>query len=329
MAGKAARTVPPARDSYAIVEATGINNGLVHSPVTPFDDSGDIDFDLFGKVLDFHAAHQPGAVAIPMDAGERFSLRDEERKTLVEYAVDRIGKTTPVIADVTHVGSGIAASFAAHAQKVGAKGVLLTTPYFQRPPANMMLEHFRQIAAATDLAVLLHSSPRTHKGEVRITQDMVATLMEDCPNIAGYIDGEMYWVTFTWLRRYTLQEDPNFLMFPDAEYLTTSMPIGGNGSISPVSAIAPKLTGELYRACREKDYFGARENQYRVSQLSQLMRNGASLPANIKAAMAVLGRPVGRPRQPNLPLPQAAVNDLRAELTSMNIIGHEPEGWDL
>lgn len=329
MAGKAARTVPPARDSYAIVEATGINNGLVHSPVTPFDDSGDIDFDLFGKVLDFHAAHQPGAVAIPMDAGERFSLRDEERKELVQYAVDRIGGTTPVIADVTHVGSGIAASFAAHAQKVGAKGVLLTTPYFQRPPEHMMLEHFRQIASATKLAVLLHSSPRTHKGDVRITQEMVATLMEDCPNIVGYIDGEMYWVTFTWLRRYTLQEDPNFLMFPDAEYLTTSMPIGANGSISPISAIAPNLTGELYRACRDKDYFGARETQYRVSQLSQLIRNGASLPANLKAAMALMGRPVGRPRQPNLPLPQEAIDNFRAELTSQNIIGHEPEGWSL
>jgi len=329
MAGEAARTLLPTRDSSTIVEATGINNGLVHSPVTPFDTSGDIDFDLYGKVLDFHAAHQPGAVAILMDAGERFSLRDEERKTLVQYAVDRIGRKTPVIVDVTHVGSGISASFAAHAQEVGARGVLLSTPYFQRPPKHMILEHFRQIASATDLAVLLHSSPRTHKGEVRITQDMVATLLEDCPNIVGFIDGEMYWPTFTWLRRYTLQEDPNFLMFPDAEYLTTSMPIGANGSISPLSAIAPKLIGELYRTCREQDYFGARENQYRVSQLSQLIRKGASLPAKMKAAMALLGRPVGCPRQPNLPLPQAAVDDLRVGLTSLNIIGHEPEGWYL
>ena len=139
MVGETARSLRPTRDSSTIVEATGINKGLVHSPVTPFDTSGDIDFDLYGKVLDFHVAYQPGAVAIQMDAGERFSLRDQERKMLVQYAVDRIGKTTPVIVDVTHVGSGISASFAAYAQEVGAKGVLLSTPYFQRPPQHMML----------------------------------------------------------------------------------------------------------------------------------------------------------------------------------------------
>lgn len=324
MAGDVLTTL---RNSGALVAATGVKDGLVHTPVTPFGASEAIDFDTYGKVLDFHNAQRPGAIALPTDAGERFSLRDDERRALVEFAVERVSPT-PVIVDVTLVGSGTAGGLASHAQEHGAKAVFATTPYFQRPPAHMVVEHFRQIAASTDLAVFLYSSPRTHKGGVKITQDTVEQLMEVSPNVVGYIDGSLHWMDFAWMRRATAKEDPDFVMLTDAEYLATSLPWGGDGALSPLSAIAPTMVNELYSLCSQQLYYEARELQLRVGQLALLFGRSATLPATLKAALAMLGRPVGDPRGPIAPLDAAATERLRAELTEIGVLGSEPEGWD-
>ncbi|HIW92589.1 MAG TPA: dihydrodipicolinate synthase family protein [Candidatus Corynebacterium avicola] len=315
------------QNTSALVDATGINNGLVHTPVTPFNDDETIDYDTLGKVLDFHQGQQPGAIALHLDAGERYSLRDDERKELVEFAVKRV-VPTPVLVDVTVPGTAVAASLASHAQQAGAAGVIVTTPYFYRPPEDMLVEHFRQIAAATDLAVLLYSSPRTNKGGVGITQPMVEELIDLSPNVVGFIDGSLSWPNFMWLRKATLEKNPSFVMLPDAEYLSTSMTIGADGALSPLSAIIPGALGELYALCRDQRFNEARSLQQRVGQVSLLVRNtGASLPASIKAAMEILGRPTGTTRGPNLPLGAEETERLRAGLTELNVIGTEPEGW--
>ena len=87
--------------------------GLVHTPLTPFRAADRrIDFDLYGRMIDFHLRHGAQALAVPMHAGESVSLTDDERRALIKFAVERAGKRAPVIAHVSDAGTGIAAALA-------------------------------------------------------------------------------------------------------------------------------------------------------------------------------------------------------------------------
>lgn len=312
-------------DREAFVAAGGVKAGVIHAPVTPFGSNGELDLDRFAQVLAFHRSHGAPAFALPLDVGEGPSLREAERMALVEHALAH-ADGAPVIADVSHSGSDRAAAAAAHAEQAGASAVMLTTPYYYRPPEAQLIEHFETVATATALPVVLRSSPRTHLHHPAVTLGMARELMMRAPNIVGIVDGSKNWISFQGLRRQTLERDPDFALLTDAEYMTSSVPLGGNGVLSPLSGIAPRLIADLHEAVRRQDYNGARDVQHRVGALWVLVNKG-SLPANVKASMALLGRDTGPPRLPNLPVEGDRLQQLRDGLVALGILGQEPEGW--
>lgn len=89
--------------------------GLVHTPVTPFKRDHSIDFDAYGTLLEFHLRHGADALALPMPQGEDMSLTDEEQRTLLEFAIERVKGRVPVIAHVSDAGTRIAVERVRHA----------------------------------------------------------------------------------------------------------------------------------------------------------------------------------------------------------------------
>jgi dihydrodipicolinate synthase/N-acetylneuraminate lyase len=142
--------------------------GLVHTPVTPFDRDGRIDFNLYGRVIDFHIAHGADSLALPMHAGESVSLSDAEKRLLLEFAIKRAAGRVPVIAHASDAGTAIAAALARHAQDAGAAAVVSTTPYYWTPPPAMVMEHFAQIGAVVSVPFLqLARRVSRHQDHVR------------------------------------------------------------------------------------------------------------------------------------------------------------------
>ena len=83
--------------------------GLVHTPVTPFTNDGRIDYETYGKLIEFHLEHGAESLALPMHAGESVSLTDAERRELLEFALKQVKGRVPVIAHASQSGTGIAA----------------------------------------------------------------------------------------------------------------------------------------------------------------------------------------------------------------------------
>ncbi|HYH41519.1 MAG TPA: dihydrodipicolinate synthase family protein, partial [Burkholderiales bacterium] len=150
--------------------------GLVHTPVTPFAVDDAIDWKTYGKLIDFHLAHGAQALALPMHVGESVSLTDEEQRNAIAFVLDRSRGKVPVIAHVSDSGTGIAAERAVHARKAGAAALVITTPYYWTPPADMLLEHFDQIGGATSLPFYLWYAPDEMRGP-KITTDLVLKLI--------------------------------------------------------------------------------------------------------------------------------------------------------
>ena len=92
--------------------------GLVHAPVTPFTRAGRVDFEVYGRLIEFHLRHGADALALPMHAGESVSLTETERRALIEHAVKQVRGRVPIVVHVSDAGTGIAAAHARHAEAV-------------------------------------------------------------------------------------------------------------------------------------------------------------------------------------------------------------------
>src|SRR5688500_2545719 len=115
--------------------------GLVHTPVTPFTRDHKVDYDLYAKVIEFHLKNGADSLALPMHAGESVSLTDEERQTLLEFAIGQVKGRVPVIAHVSQSGTTMAVALARHAEQAGAAAIVCAVPYYWTPPPAMLVEH--------------------------------------------------------------------------------------------------------------------------------------------------------------------------------------------
>jgi 4-hydroxy-tetrahydrodipicolinate synthase len=298
--------------------------GLVHTPVTPFTRAGRIDFDGYGKLIEFHLRHGADALALPMHAGESVSLTEAERRALVEHAVRQVRGRVPVLAHVSDAGTGIAAAHARHAEAAGAAAVVATTPYYWTPPPAMVLEHFAQIGAAVKIPFLVHNAPDEMAG-TRITAELALRLMDRAENFAGVVDSSLDWQFMVELVDRARRPRPAFQLLSGVEYLVSAGAIGAKGAFSSLAAIAPGAVRNLYDLCRKDHLFEARGMQEEIAALLQHLKGSGA--AGLKAALRALGRDCGDVRPPLRPLGEVEYAALAERLGGLALLRAEPRGW--
>ena len=298
--------------------------GLVHAPVTPFTRAGSVDFDLYRKLIEFHLRNGADALALPMHAGESVSLTEAERRALVEFAVTQVRGRVPVVAHVSHAGTGIAAALARHAEEAGAAAIVATTPYYWTPPPAMVLEHFVQIGAAVTIPLLVHNAPDEMAG-TRISAELALKLMDQAANFAGVVDSSLDWQFMVELVDRARRPRPAFQLLSGVEYMVSAGAIGATGAYSSLAAIAPKAVRSLYDLCRKDQLFEARGVQEEIAAVLQLLKKAGA--AGLKAALRALGRDCGDVRPPLRPLGEEELGRLSEALAAMPALRMEPRGW--
>jgi 4-hydroxy-tetrahydrodipicolinate synthase len=298
---------------------------LVHTPLTPFR-AGDrsIDFDLYGRMLEFHLRHGAQALAVPMHAGESVSLTDDERRTLIKFAVECAGKRAPVIAHVSDSGTGIAAALARAAQEAGAAAIVATTPYYWTPPPAMVLQHFAEIGSAVEIPFFVLNAPEEMAGS-KINADLALKLIEKRPNFAGVVDSSLDWQFMIELLTRAANVRAGFTLLAGGELLVSAAAIGARGLFSPLAVIAPTLMRRLFDLCAGQKLFEARTLQEDAAALRQMVKPGGV--AALKAAARVMGRDCGVPRPPLLPLNGEVEKTLTAAISQLTALAGEPRGW--
>ncbi len=297
------------------------NLGLVHAPLTPFAE-GRIDYSTYGRLLDFHLRNGTEALALPMHVGESVSLTTGERQELLEFTVRHVGGRVPVVAHVSEAGTAIAASLAAHAQKVGAAALIATVPYYWTPPQPMLVEHFATIGRAGGLPFFVLNAP-ADMGGVEFASKSAVELIGRLPEFAGLIDTSMDWQYMIEVVTVARAEKPDFQFVSGTEYMISAAAVGATGLVSTLASVSPLLVRDLYRACRTETYAAARHLQEDAAILFRLMRDAGV--SGLKVAAAMLGRDCGEPRPPLVPW-----RDGKALFAAMSVAGSfkaEPRGW--
>ena len=302
---------------------TAFTFGLVHAPLTPFS-NGAIDYDTYGTLIDFHLQNGAQGLAIPTHTGESVSLTVDERQALLEHVIKRVAGRAPVIANVSEAGTSIAASLAAHARQAGAAALIVSVPYYWKPPQSMLVEHFAAIGVAGALPLYVYNSP-DEMGEMEVASKSVVELLGRLPNFAGLIDSSLDWQYMIEVISLARAVKPDFQLVSGTEYMISARAIGATGVLSPLSTVAPRLVRELYDFCRVENYQDARGKQTELAALQRLLRQ-TGVPG-LKAAARIMGRDCGTPRPPLSALTDAECRALAKNISAISGIKSEPQGW--
>jgi 4-hydroxy-tetrahydrodipicolinate synthase len=298
--------------------------GLVHLPVTPFTPDRRVDFDRLGKLIDFHIHHGADALALPTHVGESVSLTDDEKRTVIAFAVKHIAGRKPLIAHVSDAGTAIAAALARGAEAAGAAAILTTTPYYWTPPPEMILEHFAQIGSAVRVPFLVHNAPEEMAGS-KVSAELMLKLIGRLDNFAGLVDASLDWQFMIDLIMEARHARPGFLLISGTELMVSAAAIGATAMLAPLAGIAPSLLRRMFDLCREDKLFEARPAQEEIASLRQLLKAGGV--ASLKAALAARGRDCGVPRPPLQALDAAEAAALTRDLDANAALHDEPRGW--
>jgi len=302
-----------------------VPRGVMHVPVTPFKNDLSVDYDTFEKMVDWHVRQKPSSLCVILHIAESVSLTLEEHKKLIEISVKVTNGRVPVIANVSMAGTGQAVDLALHSARVGADAIICISPYYWPVPEEALFDHFMKVATATpDMPFMIYNSP-IFQG-VSLSPKFLVRLMERLPNFIGEKEASHNFEYFIEARRATQAVRPEFGLILGVEYIIPSVSMGGVGSMSIAGGVAPNLMQKLFDLCAEGKYAEALPLQDKASHYWQLFK--PEYPAPIKAAMEMMGRPVGPVRGPMRSMNDAQKAVLRKELEALGAFnGSEPMGW--
>jgi len=267
--------------------------GCLVALVTPFR-NGDVDFAKLDELVDFHIEKGTGGIVPCGTTGESPTLSHDEHRQVIERVVKRVSGRVPVVAGTGSNSTAEAVSLTSFAAKVGADGALMITPYYNKPEPEGMYRHFRTVAEAVDIPIVLYNVPgRTGRS---ITAETVARLAE-LPNIVAIKEASLSMELASDIRR---RCDITILSGEDSLTLPL-MSLGATGVISVVANIAPEPMGEMVRAEAEGNHARALDLHLRLFPLCKAMFIETN-PIPVKAAMRMMGLLNGELRLPLSPL---------------------------
>lgn len=279
-------------------------SGSIPALVTPFRD-GAVDIEAFQRFVDWQIAEGSAALVPCGTTGESATLAHDEHHEVIRLCVEAADGRVPVIAGCGSNDTATALVHLARAAKSGADAALVVVPYYNKPSQAGLLAHYRALAAASELPIVVYNVPgRTVADLLPETLAELATL----PNIVAIKDASGR------LERVTMQRascPPDFVQLSgNDETALAYMATGGHGCISVTANVAPRLCADFQAACAAGDYATARTLNDRLFPLHLAMFADAS-PGPAKYVLSKAGRMSDEIRLPILsasPAARAAVD---------------------
>ena len=257
--------------------------GSMVAIVTPMAADGRVDEAALDALLDWHLAAGTDAVVAVGTTGESATLEDEEHLMVVARCIRRLKGKIPVIAGTGSNNTAHAVQMSRRAEELGADAVLTVVPYYNKPMQEGLYRHFRAIAEAVTLPVLLYNVPgRT------ITDMLPATVerLSKLPNIVGIKEATGDLARVDDLRR---RCGDRFLLISGDDTTAREFILkGGVGVISVTANVAPKLMHEMCQAARQGDARKAAELDAKLAPVHKALFVESS-PIPVKWALAEMG----------------------------------------
>jgi 4-hydroxy-tetrahydrodipicolinate synthase len=282
--------------------------------VTPFQD-GTVDEQGLVDLIEFHIANGTHGIVPCGTTGESATLSHEEHHRVVELTVKTVNGRVPVVAGSGSNSTAEAINLTRHAKQAGVDGVLMVSPYYNKPSQEGLYQHYKAVAEAVDIPIILYNVPS--RTSSNILPQTVARLAQ-IDNIAGIKEatGDLNQISEV-IR--LCPEDFTVLSGDDFTSMPTVL-IGGKGVISVTSNVAPKDKADMMSAALAGDLSQARAMHYKLFPLIQAMFYDTN-PVPAKKSLELMGKiKSGTPRLPLYPMNDEALSRLKAALANYGLI---------
>ncbi|MGN8113568.1 4-hydroxy-tetrahydrodipicolinate synthase [Labrys sp. 22185] len=287
--------------------------GSLTALVTPFRD-GAIDEKGFRDLIDWQIAEGTSGLVPVGTTGESPTLSHAEHHRAVEICISQAGGRVPVIAGAGSNNTVEAIDLARHAEKAGADAVLVVTPYYNKPTQEGLYQHFKAVNDAIGIPIFIYNIPP--RSVVDMSVETMKRLYE-LKNIVGVKDATGNLARVSQQRQ---QLGPDFIQLSGEDMTALAFnAAGGQGCISVVSNIAPRLCADLQEATLRGDYASALEIQDRLVPLHGATFLEPGL-AGAKCGLAMLGRLKEEVRLPLLPVTDGARTQIRQAMVHAGLL---------
>jgi len=288
--------------------------GIIPAMVTPLDQDEKLDESGIREVINYLIESGIHGIFVCGSQGESYAFSEDERKRIIELAVDEVNGRVPVYAGTGSTTTKATIDLSRYALDVGADAVTLVTPYFIRPSQDELYMHYKRVAESVDIPVVLYNNPgRTN---VNLEAETVKRLAE-IDNIVGIKDSSG---DLTLTAQYIMEcpEDFSVLAGRDSLILATLL-YGGRGAVAATANVAPRLVVGIYENFIRGDLERAKELQFKLLPLRLTFSLG-TFPVVVKEAMNLLGKPSGPARSPVSSLPEEKRKRLKLLLKDLDIL---------
>lgn len=282
--------------------------------VTPMNADGSINWDEFGRIIDFQIDNGTDSIIVCGTTGESATMTDEEHIECIRYCVDRVNKRVPVIAGTGSNDTKYAVDLSVEAEKLGADALLVVTPYYNKTSQRGLIAHFTAIADSVNIPIILYNVPsRTGVNIALDTYDALANHKNICAvkEASGNISAIAKIIEKCGGRLdvYSGNDDQ----------IVPIMALGGKGVISVLSNVCPKETHEIAQLCLDNNVAAAAEMQIKYLELiNDLFMDVNPIP--VKEAMNLMGFSTGECRLPLLRMEQSKIDVLAASMKKVGVI---------
>jgi 4-hydroxy-tetrahydrodipicolinate synthase len=287
---------------------------LVTAMVTPLNAAGEVDFEQARKLASWLIDNGSDGLVVTGSTGEAATMTDDEKLALWDAVKDEVTDRCWVIAGTGTNDTAHSIHLTKAAEKAGVDGALVVTPYYNRPPQSGLVAHFTAVAGCTDLPILLYDIPVRsglkieHSTLIKLAGiENVVGVKDACGNLQG-------------ASRLVAEAPEDFEVYCGNDGDTLGwLGIGAVGVIAVASHIVGPRMAEMIRLFKQGDSAGAKKIHLELMPVFDAMAITTN-PIPVKAALGLMGHPVGDARLPLVPATQSELDRLKEVLSEAGIL---------
>lgn len=280
---------------------------------TPFTENG-VNFEEFGKLLEEQIKQEVDAIIVCGTTGESATMTDKERKDTIKFAIDKVAKRAKVIAGTGSNNTRAAIELSKYAESVGADGILVVTPYYNKTTQAGLIEHYKTIAEAVTVPIIMYSVPS--RTGVNINPETCLELSK-IKNIVAIKEasGNLSQVA----KIASLCRDNLDIYSGNDDQIVPILSLGGKGVISVLSNVMPRYTHDMTQKFFDGKIREATQMQLDAIDLIDALFSEVN-PIPVKYALNLMGYNYGKPRLPLVELSAKNQERMRCAMKNHNLI---------
>jgi len=286
--------------------------GIIPPMITPFDQDEKVDVKALEKMTDYLIEAGVHGVFPLGSTGEGYGIDFDEKRKVIETVLEATDKRVPVYAGTGAITTKESVQLTEMATELGVDALSVITPYFISPNQEELYEHYKTIAASTDLPIILYNNPG--RTGVSLSVDLIVRLSQ-IDNIVGIKDSSGDMSQAAEIVRRTKTE---FAVLAGRDTLIYGfLTYGAHGSVAATANIVPRLVVSIYELYQKREFQAALEAQFKLAPLRNAFSLG-SFPVIMKEGLKLRGIDVGNTLRPVKPLTSEAREKLRKILEEID-----------